>query len=68
MDAERGNRLELGEEARDDLVGLDVADLDVAVLGEPADVERGAGGCGSSCFFGILFAFSVFNEGLPCVL
>ena len=32
MDAERGNRLELlGEEVRDVLVGLDVADLDVAV-------------------------------------
>ena len=39
MDAERGNRLELGEEVRDVLVGLDVADLDVAVRGELADVE-----------------------------
>ena len=39
MDAERGNRLELGEEASDVLVGLDVADLDVAVRDELADVE-----------------------------
>ena len=39
MDAERGNRLELGEEVRDVLVGLDVADLDVAVRDELADVE-----------------------------
>ena len=39
MDAERGNRLELGEEVCDVLVGLDVADLDVAVRDELADVE-----------------------------
>jgi len=39
VDAERGNRLELGEEVRDVLVGLDVADLDVAVRDELADVE-----------------------------
>ena len=42
MDAERGNRLELGEEVcdvLDVLVGLDVADLDVAVRDELADVE-----------------------------
>ena len=31
MDAERGNWLELGDEVRDVLVGLGVADLDVAV-------------------------------------
>ena len=38
-DAERGDRLELGEEVRDVLVGLDIADLDVAVRDELADVE-----------------------------
>ena len=32
VDAERGDRLELGEEVRDVLTGLDVADLDVAFL------------------------------------
>ena len=39
VDAERGDRLELGEEVRDVLVGLDIADLDVALLDELADVE-----------------------------
>ena len=39
MDAERGYRLELGEEVRDVLFGLDVADLGVAVRGELVDVE-----------------------------
>ena len=39
MDAERGDRLELGEEVRDVLVVLDVADLDVAALDQLSDVE-----------------------------
>ena len=39
MNAKRGNRLELGKEVCDVLVGLDVADLDVAVRDELADVK-----------------------------
>ena len=39
MDAECGNWLELGKETGDVHVGFDVADLDVAVRNELADVE-----------------------------